>query len=66
MGRSKNTEFFGVAVVEVTIAATALIICQLSCKIESITRIMDYKNLSHLRVIAYYLEEEMETKRSNE
>lgn len=27
MGRSKNTEFFGVAVAEVTIAATALIIC---------------------------------------
>ena len=27
MGRSKNTEFFDVEVVEVTIAATALIIC---------------------------------------
>ena len=66
MGRSKNTEFFGVAVVEVTIAATALIICQLFYKIGFVTRIMDYKNLSRLRKIAYQLEEEMETKRWSE
>ena len=66
MGRSKNTEFFDIAVVVVTIAATALRVCQLFYKIGSITRIMDYKNLSHLRVIAYQLEEEMETERWSE
>ena len=50
MDRSKNTELFDakiVAVVIVTIAATALIIYLLSCKIVFVTRIMDYKSLSH-------------------
>lgn len=56
MDHCKNTEFFDadiVTIVIVAIAATALIICLVSCKIGFVTRIMDYKNLSHLVVIAY-------------
>ena len=56
MDRYENTEFFDaniVVAVIVTIAATALIKCLLSCKIGFVPRIMDYKNWSRLTVIAY-------------